>query len=63
MSIQYCHKCGKTIDTDFNAEHFADEVDGCEDTFEEDETGLKKYLKALKKLNKALKNFTWLEIK
>lgn len=22
MSIQYCHKCGKNIDTDFNAEHF-----------------------------------------
>ena len=22
MSIQYCHNCGKYIDTDFNAEHF-----------------------------------------
>lgn len=34
MSIEYCDKCGKNIDTDLNAEHFADEVSGCEDTFE-----------------------------
>jgi hypothetical protein len=34
MSIQYCEKCNQYIDTDFNAEHFADEVGGCETTFE-----------------------------
>lgn len=22
MSVEYCHNCGKYIDTDFNAEHF-----------------------------------------
>lgn len=35
MSLEYCHKCGQTIDTDFNAEHFDDEVNGCETTYEE----------------------------
>lgn len=40
MSIEHCDKCGKMIDTDFNAEHFDEEVEGCEDTYEEklDET-------------------------
>ena len=37
MSIQYCEKCDQYIDTDFNAEHFDEEVGGCEDTFEEDD--------------------------
>lgn len=22
MSVQYCHECGKHIDTDYDAEHF-----------------------------------------
>ena len=35
MSIEYCEKCHKHIDTDYNAEHFADDVEGCEDTFTE----------------------------
>lgn len=34
MSIQYCEKCNQYIDTDFNSEHFDDEVNGCETTFE-----------------------------
>ena len=34
MSIEHCPKCNQNIDTDFNAEHFADEVGGCEITFE-----------------------------
>ena len=34
MSVQYCHKCDTIIDIDFNAEHFDDEVDGCETTKE-----------------------------
>ena len=34
MSIQHCDKCNSYIDTDFNAEHFADEAGGCVDTFE-----------------------------
>ena len=35
MSVVYCDKCDKHIDTDFNAEHF-DEVDGnieCEEEY------------------------------
>ena len=36
MSIQYCHKCDSYIDTDLNAEHFDEEVNGCEDTSEEE---------------------------
>jgi len=35
MSIQYCEKCDSHIDTDFNSEHFDEEVNGCESTFEE----------------------------
>jgi len=35
MSIIYCDKCDKFVDTDFNAEHFDEEVNGCEATFEE----------------------------
>ena len=35
MSIQYCDKCDTYIDTDFNCEHFDDEVNGCETTFQE----------------------------
>jgi hypothetical protein len=34
MSVEYCTKCDQYIDTDFNAEHFADEVANCEDMFE-----------------------------
>lgn len=34
MSIEHCPKCNQNIDTDFNAEHFADEVGGCETTLE-----------------------------
>lgn len=29
MSIEYCKKCDSHIDTDFNAEHFSEEVGGC----------------------------------
>ncbi len=36
MSIVYCEKCDKYVDTDFNAEHFDKEVDGCEDNYEEE---------------------------
>ena len=35
MSIEYCEKCDGYIDTDFNSEHFDEEVGGCEATFEE----------------------------
>jgi len=35
MSIEYCNRCDSQIDTDFNAEHFDEEVNGCEATFEE----------------------------
>jgi hypothetical protein len=38
MSMEYCEKCDQFIDTDFNAEHFADDVNGCETTFEEKRT-------------------------
>jgi len=38
MSIEYCNKCDSHIDTDFNAEHFDEEVNGCEDSFEAEET-------------------------
>ncbi len=27
MSIEYCHKCDRHIDTDFNAEHFYEDED------------------------------------
>ena len=37
MSIEYCNKCDRQVDTDFNAEHFGEEVNGCEATFEEEE--------------------------
>lgn len=37
MSIQYCEKCEDYIDTDFNAEHFDDDVNNCEATFEEND--------------------------
>lgn len=30
MSIEYCHKCDTLIDTDFNAEHFDEEFEGCQ---------------------------------
>jgi len=30
MSLMYCHQCGNHIDTDYDAEHFDDEVNGCE---------------------------------
>jgi len=52
MSIEYCHKCDSQIDTDFDAEHFDAEVDGCEATFEEVEEipQLKGTLEALDKL-------------
>jgi hypothetical protein len=33
MSIVYCEKCQKYIDTDYNAEHFEEDVDGCEDIY------------------------------
>lgn len=35
MSIEYCDKCDTYIDTDFNAEHFGENGDECETTFEE----------------------------
>ena len=35
MSVVYCDKCNSQIDTDFNAEHFDQEVNGCEATFTE----------------------------
>ena len=52
MSIEYCNKCDSHIDTDFNAEHFSEEVDGCEATFEEVEEipQFKGTLEALDKL-------------
>ena len=34
MSIEYCQKCSKYIDTDFNTDHFDKEVDCCETKFE-----------------------------
>jgi hypothetical protein len=37
MSIQYCEKCDANIDTDYDAEHFDEEYNGCRDTFEENE--------------------------
>lgn len=58
MSIQYCEKCGNYIDTDFNAEHFDEEFDGCEynhieeDEIMEDNTTLEDKLEAINKLNK-----------
>jgi len=33
MSIEYCKECNSYIDTDFNAEHFDKEVEGCEIAF------------------------------
>jgi len=36
MSIVYCHKCDTYIDTDFNAEHFDEEVRGCETSYQEE---------------------------
>jgi len=36
MSIEYCEKCDEHIDTDFNAEHFDEEVNGCETTYQEE---------------------------
>ena len=35
MSVEYCEKCNQTIDTDYNSEHFGEDVNGCESTFEE----------------------------
>ena len=35
MGLIYCHECGKTIDTDYNAEHF---IPHCEER-EEEENG------------------------
>jgi len=35
MSIQHCEKCNSDIDTDFNAEPFDEEANGCEATFTE----------------------------
>jgi len=53
MNIEYCDKCDSHIDTDFNAEHFDEEVNGCEATFEEvDEIPqLKGTLEALNELS------------
>ena len=36
MSIVYCHKCDIYIDTDFNVEHFDEEVEGCETSYQEE---------------------------
>ena len=37
MSIEYCEKCNGHIDTDYEENHFDEEVNGCEATFEEEE--------------------------
>jgi len=36
MSITFCDKCDNYIDTDFNAEHFDEEVKGCETSYEQE---------------------------
>lgn len=33
MSMQHCHQCDTTIDTDYNAEHFFEDVEECETIF------------------------------
>jgi len=52
MSIEYCQRCDSYIDTDLDAEHFDEEVNGCETMFKEIEEmpQMKGTLEALDKL-------------
>jgi hypothetical protein len=31
MSVVYCHTCDEHVDTDYNAEHFKDGTEECDD--------------------------------
>ena len=52
----YCEKCDSYIDTDYNAEHFDDEVNGCETMFEK---GTDKWLQPLTALNCKRCDYKW----
>jgi len=60
MSLEFCDKCDTVIDTDFNAEHFDEDVQGCETTYLERqvENVFEKSLRQIEETKKKLKKIT-----